>query len=107
MLIFILISLFALPNGETPSSLPHGIPMKNISACPSVGLQTALARYQRMQKNGGWPKIPEGPSLLSGVVDPRVSTLKQRLNIEEDLRLPETPLFNDVLAKALRNVQKR
>jgi len=41
----------------------------------------ALARYREIQQNGGWPSIPAGQTLKTGMNDPRVATMRKRLSI--------------------------
>ena len=42
-------------------------------------LRQNLARYRDIEANGGWPELPEGPTLKSGMVDDRVPVLARRL----------------------------
>lgn len=44
-------------------------------------LQAALVRYRSLVHQGGWPELPEGPSLRPGVVDPQIAILRERLRI--------------------------
>ena len=37
-----------------------------------AGLRAALARYREIAAAGGWPTVPEGPTLRPGDRDPRV-----------------------------------
>lgn len=50
------------------------------------GLQRALARYRAVDSQGGWPMLPEGETLKTGMRDPRVPVLRQRLQATGDLR---------------------
>ena len=50
-----------------------------------VGLRDALARYRAIAAAGGWPQLPDGPDLTPGSTDPRVSTLRLRLQLTGDL----------------------
>lgn len=51
-------------------------------------LREALARYRRIAALGGWPVIPSGPALESGMHDSRIALLRHRLMVEGDLTLP-------------------
>jgi murein L,D-transpeptidase YcbB/YkuD len=42
-------------------------------------LRDALARLRATAAQGGWPIVPDGPSLKPGMKDPRVSDLRARL----------------------------
>ncbi|MCI5168428.1 MAG: hypothetical protein D3903_20640, partial [Candidatus Electrothrix sp. GM3_4] len=60
-------------------------------------LKKMLARYRKMAKQGGWPKIPSGQTLRPGMTDPRLSLLAERLFITGDLKdfsvTPPPPLI--------------
>ena len=45
-------------------------------------LLQALARYRALERGGGWPRLPEGPTLRPGDVDARVPVLRRRLAAE-------------------------
>ncbi len=48
-------------------------------------VQQAIANYQAIVANGGWPQVNPGVKLKLGVIDPSVQTLRQRLMISGDL----------------------
>ena len=50
-----------------------------------VYLQQAIADYQAISANGGWPQVNPAVKLKIGVVDPSVRDLRQRLMISGDL----------------------
>ncbi|PEN12528.1 peptidoglycan-binding protein [Longibacter salinarum] len=58
------------------------------SAAPYDSLLSALQRYQQFEQNGGWPTIPEGPTLKAGQLDARVPVVRERLAITGDLPIP-------------------
>jgi murein L,D-transpeptidase YcbB/YkuD len=73
-------------------------------------LREALKEYRRIEKAGGWPRIPAGPSLKPGDRDERVSMLRRRLSISGDLSpadLKESTLFDGSLEPSLRQFQSR
>ena len=49
-------------------------------------LQYWLAQYRKLSDAGGWPVIPEGPTLHPGDTDKRVVTIRARLKITGDLQ---------------------
>jgi murein L,D-transpeptidase YcbB/YkuD len=49
-------------------------------------LQEALQEYQQIAERGGWPSIPDGPTIRPESDDPRIAVLSQRLLISGDLR---------------------
>ena len=73
-------------------------------------LKQALARYRAIAAAGGWPKVPSGPSLKPGMLDPRVRLVRQRLAAEGDTA-PGAPLarsdFDNELAEAVKRFQRR
>jgi murein L,D-transpeptidase YcbB/YkuD len=73
-------------------------------------LRNALARYRRLAAAGGWPRVPEGPTLRLGDRDSRVAQLRQRLATSGDLVAgtdADPELFDDHLQSALRRFQER
>lgn len=49
-------------------------------------LRDNLAHYRQLAAAGGWPTLPEGPTLREGMRSPQVATLRERLIIEGDLQ---------------------
>ncbi|MCG3205686.1 MAG: hypothetical protein KCHDKBKB_02408 [Elusimicrobia bacterium] len=72
-------------------------------------MRVALARYRQMEKNGGWPILPAGPSIQKGDRDKRLSTLRRRLSYEGDLnQKPHAkPVFDSALERGLKKFQAR
>ena len=69
-----------------------------------------LREYRRIAANGGWPELPEGPTLKPGVTDPRVPVLRRRLEVTGDLgvaRVTEPDLFDPSLELAVKHFQAR
>ncbi|MCG6887666.1 MAG: L,D-transpeptidase family protein [Proteobacteria bacterium] len=65
-------------------------------APPHVGyqrLRNALADYRQLERNGGWPAIPPGPSLKYGQWHSQIKVLRRRLIAEGDLQLG--PVLNE------------
>jgi len=73
-------------------------------------LQASLKLYRGMAKNGGWPLVPEGPTLHPDDDDPRVAIIRQRLavtgHIEDDSHLDST-VFDQDLKNAVKAFQAR
>ena len=77
---------------------------------PAYGrLKAALAKYRAIQANGGWQSIPDGPALREGMRDERVTLLRRRLTITDDLtQASDDPmLFDERLNQAIIHFQKR
>ncbi|WP_348766997.1 L,D-transpeptidase family protein [uncultured Salinisphaera sp.] len=95
-------------------------------------LVKALADYRAIVDAGGWPEVPDGPLLETGVRDARVATLRKRLqasgdltpgsetghNVEDGVNALETmdapqdgdtrsPRYDAPLAKAVEHFQRR
>src|SRR6185312_10017551 len=45
-------------------------------------LKGAYAHYRELAQAGGWPRIPNGPTIKPGTTDPRVPVLRRRLAVE-------------------------
>jgi L,D-transpeptidase YcbB len=75
-----------------------------------TGLQAALAQYRVIKAAGGWPQIPDGPTLKLGVHDARVSILGRRLIATGDLTPRSSQgmqSFDHGLAEAVKVFQRR
>ena len=47
-----------------------------------------LREYRALAAAGGWPKLPDGPTLKPGMSDPRVPALRARLQVTKDYPAP-------------------
>jgi murein L,D-transpeptidase YcbB/YkuD len=74
-------------------------------------MRDGLARYREILANGGWPQIPDGPTLRPGATDPRLATLMQRLAISGDMEDVKTfaPVteYDELLQAGVRHFQTR
>lgn len=72
-------------------------------------LKAALADYRRIRDAGGWPTVPAGKTLKSGMQDPRVLVLRERLLVTGDLEEQSTGSenFDLQLEAAVRRFQMR
>jgi murein L,D-transpeptidase YcbB/YkuD len=86
-----------------------------------TGLREALVRYRALARDGGWPLVPNGPTLHPGDQDARVRALRARLTatdpaldpnlVETDLaldpKLADPTLFDAGLAAAVERFQRQ
>ena len=72
-------------------------------------LRRVLVEYRGIALNGGWPLVPEGPSLKPGMRDGRVSVLRDRLVATRDLvhEGAEPDLYDEALVQAVERFQAR
>jgi murein L,D-transpeptidase YcbB/YkuD len=74
-------------------------------------LRQTLKRYRQIMDQGGWPILPEGPTLHPGDTGLSILLLRRRLQATDDLLASEPTqdrtLFDDALANALRRFQRR
>lgn len=73
-------------------------------------LRAALKEYRQIKADGGWPIIPDGPTLKAGMSDERVATIAERLAITGDITDGATGAGNvyaDDLARGVRFFQER
>lgn len=72
-------------------------------------LRRALALYREIETGGGWPALPEGPTLRPGERDQRVRVLRARLFASRDLTITSDPddLYDPALELAVRGFQAR
>ncbi len=74
-------------------------------------LQAGLAEHRQLAAAGGWPSVPEGPTLRPGAVDDRLETLARRLAITGDIQglegLAAPTVYDELLQDGVRRFQSR
>ena len=73
-------------------------------------LQRYLATYRELASAGGWPAVPEGPTLRPGDSDERLEVLARRLAVTGDLPAGspvDTAVYGGELEASVRNFQAR
>ncbi|MBE9553850.1 MAG: peptidoglycan-binding protein, partial [Proteobacteria bacterium] len=72
-------------------------------------LRRILREYRAVAMGGGWPLVPEGPSLKPEMRDWRVTVLRRRLMATKDLLDGggETDIYDEALLQAVERFQKR
>lgn len=72
-------------------------------------LRRILAEYRGIAANGGWPLVPQGPSLKPGMRDWRVAMLRRRLMATKDLLDggDATEFYDEALRQAVERFQGR
>lgn len=68
-----------------------------------------LRHYRDIAADGGWPVVPQGPTLEPGVQDPRILALRRRLAASGDLvgQPLDVDRYDEPLAVAVRYFQAR
>lgn len=67
----------------TSPSVAQAIAGLKISHPAYLSLKKALAYYRDLRHRGGWTRVPAGPSLKKGMIDPRVAVLRSRLAVTD------------------------
>lgn len=73
-------------------------------------LRAALARYREVAQRGGWPAVPDGPSVEPGARDAVVPVVRRRLELSGELPPadpPEANLYDTGLVSAVKAFQAR
>jgi murein L,D-transpeptidase YcbB/YkuD len=73
-------------------------------------LQYWLRVYRDLEAAGGWPELPEGPTLHPDDVDQRVQALRERLRVTgeaSDAAVRQPELFDEDLVRAVKIFQQR
>lgn len=71
-------------------------------------LKSALARYRRIEANGGWGRIAPGPALKPGMRGARVAEVRRRLLVTGELSaLGDAEAYDGILAAAVKAFQHR
>lgn len=71
------------------------------------GMVRANAAYQRLLSAGGWPTVPDGPSMRPDMTDPRVPVLRQRLAATGDMSKSDAAATGDTVDPAVVAAVKR
>ncbi len=91
------------------SAQPADTPQLDDANPEHVRLELELGRYRVIERAGGWPLVPAGPTIGPGASGARVVALAERLAASGDL--PQTPsstsVFDDALEAAVRTFQYR
>jgi len=73
-----------------------------------------LKEYRAIAAAGGWPELPDGPTLKPGMSDPRVPALRKRLAVTRDLVVPagaaepaDATLYDATVEQAVKSFQER
>jgi murein L,D-transpeptidase YcbB/YkuD len=74
-------------------------------------IKDALAQYRELAAAGGWPALPTGPTLKSGMTDARVPKLAERLAITGDMdrtsAAAATTAYTGAVIDGVRHFQDR
>jgi murein L,D-transpeptidase YcbB/YkuD len=76
-----------------------------------AAFRRTLARYRTLAANGGWPTVPDGPTLKEGMQDERVPTLRERLHVTGEFAgavpTDDSLQFGESLRRAVARFQER
>ncbi|UII32558.1 L,D-transpeptidase family protein [Fulvivirga ulvae] len=75
-----------------------------------VRLKRALRLYREIETKGGWPVIEGGETLRTGMTDPRVEQIRNRLFVTGDISTTHTDsvnLFDSTIEEAIKTFQRR
>ncbi len=73
-------------------------------------LRGALARYRNILNNGGWPLVPEGPTMRIGDAGERIAALRERLILagdHDEITGTDELTFDEALEAAVIRFQRR
>lgn len=74
-------------------------------------LEEQLRQHRALAEAGGWPEVPDGPTIHPDAEDSRLATLALRLSVSGDLFSADTGLstsaYNETLQNAVRRFQAR
>ena len=88
---------------EWEANPPRGYP--TLSRANIAATKSAIARYEKLVKDGGWPSVPD-VELQSGTSHRAVAILAERLTASGDLRDGGSgEYFDDVVEKAVKRFQ--
>jgi murein L,D-transpeptidase YcbB/YkuD len=73
-------------------------------------LRQQLWRYRKIAEQGGWPLIPDGPTLRPGMRHEQMPLMRSRLRISDDLvsgSLSDSGRYDETLGEAVMRFQAR
>lgn len=71
-----------VPTNESGSPYSDSLPEKVSKSGQHKALENVLAKYERLERGGGWNAIRSGDAIEPGAVDSRVQALRKRLAAE-------------------------
>ena len=99
--------LRVIDSGEIATTLESSLPRNDSYR----RLRSALARYRMIADSGGWPQVADGPTLMPGVANNRLSALARRLRIGGDLTDSDAytngATYDETLQAGVRRFQAR
>jgi len=88
---------------------PDAMPMRSDEMIAAI--DAAIAKYQQIADNGGWPVVPPGRMMREGEDDDRVPLLRRRLRMSGDLASRQdaynSSTFDSELTDAVRRYRRR
>jgi L,D-transpeptidase YcbB len=100
-----------LHNAVTESQIDQALDRMRPAHDGYAGLRLALRQLHGVEEQGGWPTIPDGPSLRPEERNDRVVALRQRLQMEAAPVAAELPeevdRFDSDLVESLKRFQAR
>jgi len=89
----------AMPKASLPSLSPANVPTT----------EAAIARYEQIVAAGGWPQVGQAERLRTGVRNPAVPALRQRLTLSGDLdpAAVENDIYDSYVEAAVKRFQAR
>lgn len=107
-----LILLFWQPSLATESAAPKAIDSDAIASIDALReqyqrLQVQLSMHRALADRGGWPAVPEGPTLRADSDDRRLDVVARRLAISGDLQEDAAALPDDEYRRLLQTAVRR
>lgn len=86
-----------------------GAASDRLNSASTANLQSALDRYRTIERQGGWPTVPDGSVLRKGSSGPSVVRLNKRLLVTNDLRRADRGIseFGNDLSLGVMRFQRR
>jgi len=100
-------TILAMASAIENGTLPQLVDSLRLDHPTYARLKLALARYRQIAEQGGWPSVPDGPTLKPGMSGERVAAVSRRLAATGELENDTSPeMFDDQLEAAVKRFQK-
>ncbi len=86
-LLLVSLQAAAPARADESENITHGLPTHGgVLRAEVLWLQSELTRHRKLTASGGWPPVPDGPTIHPGAEDSRLDSLARRLALSGDLR---------------------
>ena len=100
-------TILAMAGAIEDATLPQLVDSLRLEHPTYARYKRALAHYRQIAEQGGWPSVPDGPTLKPGMSGQRVVAMRKRLVVTGELASDTSlDMFDDQLEAAVKRFQR-